>query len=136
MPTRQTHTATTTHEVMKNTAYENIVKGWLMHAGWQVFSPELDHGHKTDVLISDGKQNHRVQVKTVGAKGKDHVVQKQWEDEHSIDVVVYFARNSSWGVVAPAFTENKRPLNHPEHVRFSSLSQKEFLAAFHAIPNR
>jgi hypothetical protein len=34
MPTRQTKTAPKTHEVMKNTAYENTVKGWLMQDGW------------------------------------------------------------------------------------------------------
>jgi hypothetical protein len=120
---------------MKNTAYESIIKAWLMQDGWQVFSPELDHGHQTDVLISDGDRYYRIQVKTVEAKSKDHVIHKMWKHENPIDVVVYFARNSNWGIVAPAFKENKRPLNHPEHVRFKSDSFGEFKKAFHAIPN-
>jgi hypothetical protein len=56
-------------------------------------------------------------------------------DGHPIDAVVYFARNSSWGVVAPAFKEKGRPLNHPEHFRFKSDSYGEFKKAFHSIPN-
>ncbi len=136
MPTRQTKTADGTHEVMKNTAYENIVKAWLMQDGWQVFTPELDHGHQTDVLISDGTHYYRIQVKTVESKGKDHTVNKMWKDENPIDVVVYFARNSTWGVIAPAFKENKRPLDHQEHTKFHSHSHKEFLTAFHSIPNQ
>ena len=136
MPTRQTKTAPKTHEVMKNTAYESIVAAWLMQDGWQVFSPLLDHGHQTDVLISDGEKYHRIQVKTVEAKGADHNVKKMWKDDNPIDVVVYFARNSSWGIVAPAFKENKRPLDHPEHIKFNSFSHKEFLTAFHSLPNK
>lgn len=138
MPTRQTQTATGTHQAMKNTAYENIVKGWLMQDGWQVFSPELDHGHQTDVLIFDGPRRFlRIQVKTVDDKGngKNHVVRKMWKDENAIDVVVYFVRNSDWGVVAPAFSEDQRPLDHPDHFSFSKFSPKEFLAAFHSVPN-
>ena len=135
MPTRQTQTATGTRLAMKNTAYENIVKGWLMQDEWQVFSPELDHGHQTDVLISDGDRYYRIQVKTLESKGEGQTVDKMWKDENPIDVVVYFARNSSWGVVAPAFTEKKRPLDHPEHIKFSRFSQKEFVTAFHSIPN-
>ncbi|MDF7826004.1 hypothetical protein P4B35_18380 [Pontiellaceae bacterium B12227] len=135
MPTRQNQTATGTRQAMKNTAHESIVKGWLMQDEWQVFSPELDHAHQTDVLISDGCKYYRIQVKTVAAKSKDHIVQKMWKDENHIDAVVYFVRNSCWGVVAPAFTEKKRPLDHPEHIRFNSFSPKEFLSAFHSIPN-
>jgi len=118
---------------MKNTAYESIVKAWLMQDGWQVFSPELDHGHQTDVLISDGEHYYRIQVKTVGASGKDHVVEKKWDDEKQIDVVVYFVRNSNWGVITPAFRETSRPLNHTEHLRFDSTSYNEFRKAFHLI---
>lgn len=136
MPTRKSKTAPKTHEVMKNTAFENIVKGWLMQDGWQVFSPELDHGHQTDVLISDGDSYYRIQVKTVAAGDKEHVVQRMWKDENPIDVVVYFVRNSNWGVVAPAFREKNRPLNHADHHRFRLDSFTEFKKAFHAVPNK
>jgi hypothetical protein len=41
----------------------------LMQDGWQVFSPILDHGHQTDLLISDGPNYYRMQIKTVEATG-------------------------------------------------------------------
>ena len=133
MPCRHTQTAAKTHETMKNVSFEMMVASWLMKDGWQVFTPILDHGHQTDLLVSDGPEYYRIQVKTVAAKGDDHVVENQWEGSN-VDVVIYFARNSNWGVVvAPPFTEKSRPLNHPDHRRFKSSSKKEFLTAFHTL---
>lgn len=133
MPTRKTKTAPGTHQAMKNTAWECIVTGWLMQDGWQVFNPILDHGHQTDILISDGPDYYRVQVKTVEAKNEKHLIENKWKEENHVDVVVYFARNSSWGVITPAFKEKRRPLNHSEHIRFKSGSKNAFLSAFHSI---
>lgn len=48
-----------------------------------------------------------------------------------LDVVVFFARNSSWGFITPAFEEKKRPLNHMSHRKFSG--KKEFLKEFHQL---
>ena len=132
MPCRHTQTAPKTHETMKNVSFEMMVGSWLMNDGWQVFTPRLDHGHQTDLLISDGPNYHRIQVKTVAAKGDDHVVENRWENSQ-VDVVIYFARDSNWGVVAPAFTEKSRPLNHPDHRRFERTSKKDFLTAFHKL---
>ena len=81
----------------------------------------------------DGEHFYRIQVKTVAAKNEKHLVEKMWKDESHINAVVYFARNSNWGIVAPAFTEEKRPINHLEHFRFQSDSKNQFLAAFHKI---
>ena len=133
MPRRLTQTAPNTHQTMKNVSFEKIVAAWLMTDGWQVFTPILDHGHQTDLLISDGPNYHRVQIKTVATRGTDHVVHNQWQQNSHVDVVIYFARNSNWGVVAPAFKENSRALNHPEHLQFNSRSSKEFLTAFHKL---
>lgn len=116
---------------MKNMAFESTVVSWLMQDGWQVFLPMLDHGHKTDILIFDGPNFHRIQIKTLEATGEKHVVQNQWRDSHC-DVVVYFARNSTWGYIAPAFSEEKRPLNHEGHQRFIQ-DKKSFLKAFHLL---
>ena len=131
MPRRMTKTKDGTHQAMKNTSYESKVVGWLMQDGWQVFLPILDHGHQTDILISDGPNFYRVQVKTVEAIGDSHVVNNAWRDSN-VDVVVFFARNSNWGVIAPAFEEAKRPLNHEEHRKFMQ-GKKEFLREFHLI---
>jgi len=116
---------------MKNIAYESRVISWLMQDGWQVFTPVLDHGHQTDILISDGPNYHRIQIKTVAATGDDHVVHSAWEDG-GIDVVVYFARNSNWGVIAPAFSDTSRPLNHTDHRKFLQ-NKNDFLKEFHQI---
>lgn len=130
MPRRLTQTKKHTHQTLKNMSYESMVISWLMYDGWQVFTPILDNGHQTDVLISDGPNYYRIQIKTVEATGEDHVVENKWEDSN-VDYVIYFARNSTWGYIAPAFTEKKRSLNHVGHARFESNSRTEFLKELH-----
>lgn len=129
MPRRKTQTKDGTRQVLKNTAYESRVIGWLMQDGWQVFIPMLDNGHQTDILISDGPNYHRIQIKTVEAKGDNHVVQNCWVGSN-VDLVIFFARNSTWGVIAPAFSEKTRCLNHAGHRKFLQ-NKKSFLREFH-----
>lgn len=131
MPRRLTQTKPGTHQAMKNTSFESIVVSWLMQDGWQVFLPILDNGHQTDLLISDGPNYFRIQVKTVDASGDDHVVQNRWAGSN-VDVVVFFARNSNWGAILPAFVEKERPLNHEGHRKFTQ-NKKEFLREFHQL---
>ncbi|BCX47651.1 hypothetical protein HAHE_15590 [Haloferula helveola] len=131
MPNRLTQTPPGTHQALKNTAFEILAVSWLMHDGWQVFLPILDHGHKTDILISDGPKYFRIQIKTVEARSDDHVVRNQWSESH-VDYVVFFVRNSNWGVIAPAFEEAERPLNHQSHRRFNQ-TKNEFLKEFHKV---
>ena len=102
-----------------------------MQDGWQVFIPILDHGHQTDVLISDGPNFHRIQVKTVDGSSESQVLENRWKDSN-VDVVIVFARNSNWGYVLPAFDEKKRKLNSDGHQRFGQ-NKKEFLKAFHKL---
>ena len=74
----------------------------MANDGWQVFTPVLDNGHQTDILISDGPNYHRIQVKTVEASGEDHVVENRWKDSN-VDVVILFARNETvYGIVPRA----------------------------------
>lgn len=131
MPRRMTKTKDKTHQTMKNTSFESVVVSWLLQDGWQIFTPILDNGHQTDILISDGPNYYRIQVKTVAAKSDSHEVSNVWKDSN-VDVVIYFARNSNWGVVAPAFKDDKRPLNHESHRKFTQ-TKKEFLKEFHQI---
>ena len=93
MPRRLTQTKPGTRQAMKNTSYESRVVSWLMQDGWQVFLPVLDHGHQTDILISDGPNYFRVQVKTIGAKGEEHSIRNQWANSN-VDCVVFFAYKS------------------------------------------
>lgn len=132
MPRRLEALADGTKQALNNMAFENQVVTWLMQDGWQVFTPVLDHGHKTDILISDGKRYFRIQIKIIDAnKGKGQEVQNMWETA-CIDFIIYFARNGEWGYVVPAFSEKKKILNAPEHKMFL-LKRKEFLTAFHTV---
>ena len=133
MPRRMTATKTGTHQVLKNSSFESLVVSWLMQDGWQVFTPILDNGHQTDILISDGPNYHRIQVKTVEAAGEDHELENRWKDSN-VDVIIAFARNGNWGYVMPAFTQNKRNLNFKGHQKFVQ-NKNEFLKAFHKIEN-
>ena len=131
MPRRMTATKNGTHQVLKNSSFESMVVSWLMQDGWQVFIPMLDNGHQTDILISDGPNYHRIQIKTVEASGDDHVVENRWKDSN-VNVVVFFARNSNWGYITPAFSQNKRKLNFDGHQKFAQ-NKNEFLKAFHKL---
>jgi hypothetical protein len=132
MPRRLTATKDGTHQVLKNSSFESLVISWLMQDGWQVFTPVLDNGHQTDILISDGPNYYRIQVKTVEAANEAHEIENRWKDSH-VDVVVVFARNGNWGYVMPAFTQNRRKLNANEsHQKFDQ-SKNSFLKAFHKL---
>ena len=41
-----------------------LVATWLMHAGWQVFTPLLDAAHAVDLIASDGLNSYRLQIKS------------------------------------------------------------------------
>jgi hypothetical protein len=131
MPRRLTATKDGTLQTLKNTSYEMKVVGWLMQDGWQVFTPVLDNGHSTDILISDGPNYHRIQIKTVDAASEDQWVENKWKGSH-VNVVIYFARNSNWGYAAPAFSTNREKLNAEGHIKFTD-SKNEFLKAFHKL---
>ncbi len=108
-----------------------MLVSWFMYDGWQVFLPILDHGHQTDMVISDGPNFFRVQVKTVEAKGDDHWLQNSWKGS-DVDIVVVFVRNSNWGTVGPAFSTNRRRLNHEDNRRYQ-IDRKDFLKEFHKL---
>ena len=131
MPRRQTVVKAATHQVLKNASYENRLISWLMQDGWQLFSPILDHGHKTDILISDGPNFYRIQEKTGAASNEKHIVENQWQNSN-VDIVVFFARNSNWGYITSAFKEKRRSLNSQGHIRFQR-NKNDFLKAFHKL---
>ncbi|ELP33042.1 hypothetical protein RBSWK_02888 [Rhodopirellula baltica SWK14] len=108
-----------------------MVACWLMQDGWQLYSPMVDHGHKTDLLISDGPNFHRIQIKTFESKGKNQEINNCWSP-CKIDYVVLIARNANWGLITPAFTEKRRRINHKEHCKFEK-NKQEFLRAFRQV---
>jgi hypothetical protein len=62
-------------------------------------APILDHGYQTDILISDGPNYNRPQVKTIEATGEDHVATNR-SAGCEVDCVEVFARNSNRRYVA------------------------------------
>ena len=102
-----------------------------MQDGWEVYSPMLDYGHKTDLLISDGPHFHRLQIKTFESTRGNRKIQNCWQGSH-IDFVILFARNGDWGVIAPAFAEKAREWNHATHRKFKQ-TKRDFLRQCHQI---
>ena len=102
-----------------------------MQAGWQVFTPLLDDSHCTDLLVSDGPNYFRIQIKTIECQDESCLVANRWK-KSAIDYVVFFAKNSNWGYICPAFPVKEKPLNHPDHKRFQQ-TRRDFLAAFHSL---
>jgi len=131
MPRRQTKTKQGTRYALKNFSFESRVVSWLMHDGWQIFTPVIDHGHQTDILISDGPKYYRIQVKTVDASSKSQYLENRWKDS-DVDIVIAFARNSNWGYIMPAFTQNRRKLDAEGHEIFVQ-NRTAFLKAFHKL---
>lgn len=131
MPVRKMATKQGTHNVLKNISFESRVISWLLHDGWQIFTPLIDNGHQTDILISDGLHFHRIQVKTIDGADPNGWIENRWKGSQ-VNVVVVFARNSNWGYVMKAFSTNRSRLNAPGHQRFLQ-NRGEFLKAFHKI---
>ena len=127
MPVKTLHTSSEAKKYYKSISYETLLASWLLQDGWEVFMPMIDHGMKTDVLVSDGNKFYRIQVKSVECFDENTVVTEQWQNTQ-IDYVIYFSRCSNWGYIAPPF-KGKRRVNHPEHVRFHQ-HPKNFLKAF------
>ena len=38
----------------ENISFETLAASWLLNDGWEVYQPLIDHGMKTDLLITDG----------------------------------------------------------------------------------
>jgi len=72
---------------MKNSSFESRVISWLMQDGWQIFTPVLDNGHQTDMLISNGPNYYRIQVKPIDAKSDEQHVENKWKGSH-VDCVI------------------------------------------------
>lgn len=107
------------------------VASWLLRDGWEVFSPTIDHGKKTDLVIADDTSYYRLQVKTTDSIHENVVVDNKWAGS-SVDFVIYFSRTAPWGYITPAFVQQKKRLNAKGHIRFHQ-HPKSFLKAFSCI---
>jgi len=103
-----------------------------MQDGWQVFTPLLDHGHKIDLLLSDGKEYYPIQVKAIESVDEHVAIDNKWKGS-AVRLVVYFAKNSNWGYIIPAFDTNRKKLDSAGGERFQQ-TKNSFLRAFHLCP--
>lgn len=129
MPTKQSSPSASASKVMTNCSFETQCATWLMQDGWQVFTPLLDHGHKVDLLITDGKEYYPIQVKTTESVDEHVEIQNRWKGS-AVRLVIYFAKNSNWGYVIPAFKTNRKKLDCADGKRFQQ-TKNAFLKAFH-----
>jgi len=128
MPVKSNSIPKLTKQFCENISFENQVEAWLMHDGWEVFKPNVDHGSKTDVLISDGNLYYRIQVKSVDTQDETVKVKPLWKEDDNIDYIIYFSKKARWGYIAPKFN-SARKLKHHEHFRFHQ-ERTNFLRAF------
>ena len=111
-----------------NHSYESLCASWLLADGWDVFSPLIDHGSKTDILVSDGANYYRIQIKSVDTADESYVVANKWGDT-PIDYVIYFSKQRDWGYIVNPFRHKFKRLNSPDHIRFHQ-HPKNFSKAF------
>lgn len=81
MPVKSNSIPQPTKQFCENVSFENQVEAWLLHDGWEVFKPNVDHGSKTDVLISDGNLYYRIQVKSLDIYNDTISVKPMWKEE-------------------------------------------------------
>ena len=131
MPVRIAEVEQTTLAAHKQLAFESLLAAWLLGDGWEVLIPIIDHGKKTDLVVSDDNRYYRIQVKSLHSSHENAIVENKWQ-KAKIDYVVYFSLNAEWGYITPAFSEDRRPLKSPGHYRFHK-HPKNFLKAFSRI---
>jgi len=131
MPVKNSPVKQTTLAAHKQLSYEQLVAAWLTSDGWEVLIPAVDHGKKTDLVVCDGNSYYRIQVKSIESPKESILVENKWKGA-KIDFVIYFSRTREWGYIAPAFDEDEKKLNAPDHIRFHS-HPKNFLKAFSRI---
>jgi hypothetical protein len=102
MPVKHIQRSIPANQYYRNTSYETLAASWFTFDGWEVFIPATDHDMKTDLLVSDGLNYYRIQIKTVDTIDDTILVNNMWRDK-KIDYVIYFSTQSTWGYIAKAF---------------------------------
>jgi len=131
MPINNTEISIPASKFYESISYETLTASWLTRHAWEVFSPMIDHGMKTDLLISNGKMFYRIQVKTVESNDENQIVDNKWGSV-DIDYVIYFSLSEDWGYITRPFEGKRKRLNSPDHIRFHQ-HPNNFIKAFKKI---
>lgn len=133
MPIKASELAHSYEKHYHNHSFETLAASWLTADGWEVLVPMIDHGRKTDIVVSDGINFYRIQVKSLESNHESVIVENKWSNADSIiDYVIYFSKSAPWGYIAKAFKEPRRRLNSKGHVRFNQ-NAKQFNEAFKRV---
>jgi hypothetical protein len=92
------------HAVARRTylrhGYEKIIAGYFLRDGWQVFLPMLDDSHATDIIIADGTNYFRIQVKTVERRRITGYLKLSHVTGFApAPYVIVVSVNSDWGLI-------------------------------------
>ncbi|MEW6992304.1 hypothetical protein AADZ91_16670 [Colwelliaceae bacterium 6441] len=131
MPVKNANRTAPANQYYKNTSFETLAASWFTYDGWEVFVPVIDHDMKTDLLVSDGVNFYRIQIKTVESADESHFVENKW-GEAKIDYVIYFSKSASWGYITKPFKNRRKRLNSPDNIKFHQ-HHKPFIKAFNLI---
>ncbi|WP_333795834.1 group I intron-associated PD-(D/E)XK endonuclease [Rheinheimera sp.] len=133
MPLKTSALASEQHRHYQSHSFEQYAACLLMADGWEVFQPFLDHGRKTDLVISDGHVFYRVQIKSLETTDESVIVKNQWKNtDTKIDYVIYFSQQGEWGYIIRPFSRNHIRLKFAGGIRFRQ-DQKHFSQAFAKI---
>ncbi|NQY33777.1 MAG: hypothetical protein HRT37_02180 [Alteromonadaceae bacterium] len=110
MPVKHANRTAPAYQHYKNTSFETLAASWFTYDGWEVFVPMIDHDMKTDLLVSDGLNFYRIQIKTVETADESHFVENKWGDA-KIDFVIYFSKSANWGFISKPFKKRRKRLN-------------------------
>ena len=131
MPVKHANRTAPANQHYKNTSFETLAASWFTYDGWEVFVPMIDHDMKTDLLVSDGLNFYRIQIKTVETADESHFVENKWGNA-KIHFVIYFSKNANWGYISRPFKKHRKRLNSPENIKFHQ-HHKPFIKAFNMI---
>lgn len=133
MPIKTSALAKSYKHHYQSQSFENLAASWFTADGWEVLVPVIDHGRKTDLVVSDGTVYYRIQVKSLETADENVEVTNRWSDgDAHIDYVIYFSRTSHWGYIIKPFKQHQKKLNTEGHIRFHQ-HPKHFSQAFARI---
>jgi len=131
MPIKRSNRSIPAFQHYKNVSFETQAASWFTHDGWELYMPVIDHDMKTDLLVGDGSDFYRIQIKTVETDDESSHVENKW-GEAKIDYVIYFSRTANWGYIMKPFTQRRKRLNAKGSIRFHQ-HVKQFIKAFNKI---
>lgn len=115
MPKRETNTRSPISkmkESMLNLSWEYQLACWFQRSGWEVFWPLSDVGQKTDFLISDGKNFHRIQVKALAANSFKTTTSNKWgRKTPKCDYVIVILKGCGQGICFKAIDATSATVN-------------------------